>query len=206
MADPLRLGVLVAAAWALLALGAQYLRSRAYGRREWFAPAAGSAARGVAYAFGPGLSPAAKESARENLPVYFTGVTYHLGVFASLAALALALAGVTPAGVALAGLRVLSLLGALAGAVLLVRRVRERHLRALSLPDDFVANGLTTLFVALTCVRTLAPAAAAAQMIAAMLLLLYLPLGKIRHCVFFFSTRWHSGVHFGRRGVLPPAA
>jgi hypothetical protein len=36
-------------------------------------------------------------------------------------------------------------------------------------------------------------------------LFLYLPFGKIRHCVFFFSTRYHFGAFFGRRGVLPPA-
>jgi hypothetical protein len=206
MDGALRVGVLACAAWALLALGVQFLRTRAYGRRPRFAPAAASAARGVAYAFGPGMSPAAKESAREHLPVYFTGVTYHLGVYASLAALALALAGVTPGGAALAALRVLSPLGAAAGAVLLARRATERHLRALSCPDDFAANALTTLFAALTFAATLTPAAEPARALAAMALLLYVPLGKIRHCVFFFSTRAHSAAHFGRRGVLPPPA
>jgi hypothetical protein len=32
---------------------------------------------------------------------------------------------------------------------------------------------------------------------------LYIPLGKIRHCVFFFYTRILFGAFFGRRGVLP---
>jgi hypothetical protein len=202
----LRIAVLGAAAWAVVALAVQYLRARAYGPRRWFAPAAAPAWRGVAYAFGPGMSPAAKESARENLPVYFTGVAYHLGVFASLAALAAALAGATPAGALLAALRGLSLLGAAAGVILLARRMREPHLRALSTPDDFLANGLTTWFTALTFAATLTPAGEAARLAAAVALLLYVPLGKIRHCVFFFSTRRHSAAHFGRRGVLPPAA
>jgi hypothetical protein len=43
-------------------------------------------------------------------------------------------------------------------------------------------------------------------MAAAIVLLLYVPLGKIRHCLFFFATRYHTGIYFGRRGTLPPAA
>jgi hypothetical protein len=38
----------------------------------------------------------------------------------------------------------------------------------------------------------------------AVLLLVYAPLGKIRHCLFFFSTRSQLGAFFGRRGTYPP--
>ena len=37
----------------------------------------------------------------------------------------------------------------------------------------------------------------------AMLLLAYAPLGKIRHCLFFFIARGHLGRHYGRRGTFP---
>ena len=37
-------------------------------------------------------------------------------------------------------------------------------------------------------------------------LAVYVPLGKIRHCLFFFPTRYFFGSYFGRRGVLPPGA
>ena len=36
------------------------------------------------------------------------------------------------------------------------------------------------------------------------LLLAYAPLGKIRHCLFFFTTRSAFGTFFGRRGTYPP--
>ena len=45
--------------------------------------------------------------------------------------------------------------------------------------------------------------ALAMLLIAAMVLLCYAPLGKIRHCLFFFLSRYHLGRHFGRRGTFP---
>ena len=38
------------------------------------------------------------------------------------------------------------------------------------------------------------------------LLLVYLPLGKLRHAVFFFVARGDYGRRLGFRGVYPPAA
>jgi len=32
---------------------------------------------------------------------------------------------------------------------------------------------------------------------------LYIPVGKIRHCFFFFYSRILFGLFYGRRGVLP---
>lgn len=36
------------------------------------------------------------------------------------------------------------------------------------------------------------------------LLMLYLPVGKLRHTLYFFAARYHLGIFFGRRGVWPP--
>jgi hypothetical protein len=206
MSDPLRTGVLLCAAWAALALGAQLLRTRAFGRRRWISSEAAPPWRGVAYGFGPGMLPAAKESARQHPAVYLTGVAYHAGVFAAFALLALSVAGLAPGGPVLPALRALGLMGAAAGAGLLVRRARSAPLRAISSPDDYLANALTSLFAALAAAGGLGPAAEAGFAGAAMALLLYVPVGKIRHCAFFFVTRYHSGYFLGRRGVLPPAA
>jgi hypothetical protein len=203
--DPLRIGALAGAAWLLVVLGAQVGRALAHGRRELFAPAAGSARRGVAWAFGPGMSPSAKESVRAHLPVWFAGVGYHLGVFTAFVSLALLLANAPARGPARPVVAVLTGLGAACGAGLLARRAVTPLLRGLSGPDDYVANLLTTAFAALACAHAQAPAAAGAFLVAATALLLYAPLGKIRHCFFFFTTRYHWGTHFGRRGVFPPA-
>jgi hypothetical protein len=206
--DALRIGVMVCGLGAGGALALQAARARAFGRRPLFAPAAGSAARGVFYAFGPGMSPMAKESTRTHPWAYTLGVAYHLGVFAAFGYLLLLLFGDGaargPAGVSAALLGVLLFAGVIGGLGLLVRRYVTAHLRGLSVPDDAVANVLTTGFVALAGARLRSPAAEPALLAAAMLLLCYVPVGKIRHCVFFFVSRRHLGRHFGRRGTFPP--
>jgi len=206
MVDLLRIVVVVAAAWALLALTALIVRARAWGRVEYFARAAAPPMAGVVYAFGAGMSPTAKESAREHLTTYLAGVAYHIGVFASLAYLVLLVAGVGIGGVVLLVLQLLTLLATICGATLLIRRVADRQLRRLSCPDDYVANLLTTGMVALACVATVSPRLQAPFLGESALLLLYMPLGKIKHCFFFFTTRYYLGAHFGRRGTFPPRA
>jgi hypothetical protein len=37
-------------------------------------------------------------------------------------------------------------------------------------------------------------------------LMLYTPVGKLRHMIYFFAARFHLGFFFGRRGVWPPEA
>ena len=78
-------------------------------------------------------------------------------------------------------------------------------LRPLSVPDDYLSNGLATLAVSLAGLSALGLAPAAPPLAAGFALLLYLPFGKIRHCLFFFPARFAFGTFFGRRGVFPPA-
>lgn len=203
--DGLRLGVAVCALGAALALGVQVWRTRAYGLQPPQAAPAGSAWRGLLYAFGPGMSPAAKESTRAHPLVYGLGVSYHLGIFTAAGVLVRVVAGAaapttTPRVVALA----LLALGSVGGVALLVRRARSARLRAFSVPDDYLSNFLATLFVVLAGAALLAAGAVPAFLMAAMLLLAWTPLGKIRHCLFFFAARGHLGRHYGRRGAFPP--
>jgi hypothetical protein len=202
--SPLHIGVLASGAWTLIVLGALHARARAWGRRELFAPAAGDPRQAVVYAFGRGMWPDAKESARENLPTWFAGVGYHLGIFAGLGYVALVLAGVEPGGALRRGFQVALLAGALCGTGLLVKRVVTPRLRGLSCPDDFLSNLLTTAFTGLAFARTVSVGLGGIFLAETILLLLWLPLGKIRHCLFFFTTRHHMAVHFGRRGAYPP--
>lgn len=204
MIPALRIGVLACGVWAVALVGALHMRARGYGRRELFARAAGDPRKGVAYAFGKGMSPAAKESAREHLPTWFAGVGYHLGIFAGLGYVALLLVGIEPDGILRWGFRVLLLAGSLCGIGLLAKRALTPHLRRLSCPDDFLSNSLATAFVALACARTIFSRLDAVFLAETMLLFLWVPLGKIRHCLFFFTTRYHMATHFGRRGTLPP--
>jgi hypothetical protein len=202
--DPLRLGVALAAVWAVVALLAELVSTLAFGRRRLFARAAAEASAGVVYAFGPGLLPGAKESVQRHLPTFFAGIAYHGGIFSAFALLFLSLMpDAVPASVS-AALALVAAVGAVAGLGLLGRRALTGHLRTISRPDDWVANLLATAFAALGALATAAPTVRPAFWTAAIVLLLYVPVGKIRHCVFFFLTRLRFGAFFGRRGVLPP--
>ena len=90
-----------------------------------------------------------------------------------------------------------------AGIVLLVKRRIKPNLRRLSNPDDFIANFFVDIFLALTILSSFNPAWKNSWMICSILLFIYIPAGKIRHCFFFFTTRIVFGKFFGRRGVYP---
>ncbi len=206
MWTPLHICVLAMGVWALIALTGQVLRARAHGKIEYFARAAGSPTGGVAYAFGTGMSPTAKESAREHLATYFAGVGYHTGIFASFACLALVIVGAGLNGSGLRVLQALCLVGALCGAGLLIKRISSPQLRRLSCPDDYLANLLTTAFAGLASVAPFSPTLQGVWLAESVVLLFYMPIGKIKHCFFFFTTRYYLGAHYGRRNVLPPHA
>ena len=186
-------GVLLALAWCLTALGVQVAQARSRGRGTAFAPAAGNPHAGVAYAFTGGMAPWAKESVRMNPGFYALGMVFHLGVFAAF--LTLALPGRPQA--------LLSLLGALAGLGLLGKRLFTT-LGSWSTGDDVLSNLLVTAVCAMAGATLILPAAQGALPWAVIVLLVYIPLGKIRHCVFFFLSRYHFGAFFGRRGTFPP--
>lgn len=199
MSPLLVIGVLASAAWAAGGLALLHAEARAYGQRPLHAAPAGDPAAGVRYAFTGAMSPTAKESVREHLPSYAAGLAYHAGIFAALGLLATTLAEFSLPAPLRAMVQVLLALGTLGGVALLLKRVLKPELRGLSTPDDVLSNLLATAFVALACFGP-----STAWLLNAMLLLLYLPLGKLRHSLFFFVARRQLGAFFGRRGVFPP--
>jgi hypothetical protein len=102
-------------------------------------------------------------------------------------------------------------LGAIGGASLLAKRLSDPMLRGISCPDDYISNFLATAFAATALASALMGQtmgqtwATRSFYVASVALFLYLPLGKMRHCLFFFTTRRHFGEFFGRRGCMPPA-
>ena len=188
--------LLVAAAWLALAR-----RSLGSVRVQLFAPPRGSAARGVRYAFTAAFLPGAKESASGHLPTYLAGIVYHGGIFAMLARLALTLLAVAPPVLVDRALAWLFALALGCGLALLVKRQVRPALRALSVPDDLIANVLVDAALALGLAAALAPGATAAFQLAGAALLLYAPLGKLRHMLFLVTSRRLWGGYYGRRGV-----
>jgi len=200
----LHMVVVLALAWVVLAMARQYAKAKAYGKRTLYAKPAGDPAEGVRYAFTWGMAPWAKESVMQHLPSYLAGIAFHAGVFSAFLLMLLALAGVQLPAALLPLARILTLIGAVGGFSLLLKRMYTPQLRGLSVPDDFVANFLSSMFVLLAFDWTFRPALERLWLGEAVALLAYLPLGKIRHCLFFFMTRYHLGAFFGRRGTFPP--
>jgi nitrate reductase gamma subunit len=88
------------------------------------------------------------------------------------------------------------------GFFILIKRLSLSKLRNLSNPDDYISNFLVTIFQVATILLLLTGQKAEFQHnIIASILLLYLPLGKLKHVVYFFAARYQLGLFFGRRGV-----
>ena len=202
----LRLAVFAASAASLIALAARARWAAAFGGPDACAPARGSARRGIAYALGRGLLPWEKESARRHLVTYLAGIIYHTGIFSAFAVLAALAAGFSIPRPIVFLLRLGLAAGLVSGIGLFVKRAVLPLSRALSRLDDYAANLLVNLFLALALAASLDARTADPFMALAVILLLYIPMGKIRHCLFFFRSRIHFGRLLGRRGVLPPGA
>lgn len=170
-------------------------------------PIKGSLPKGIQYAFTTGMMPWAKESTRIHLIAYLRGIGFHIGIFAAIGAVILSpFWGYLPPLLSLLLFWVL-ILGALLGAAGGVMRIAEHNLRGLSLPDDHFAVWLTTLFIAVAGLAVLNEAFMIPMYIVSAIVFVYVPLGKIRHCLYFFFSRLFFGKFFGRRAVFPhPAA
>lgn len=202
----LRLALAAAGVYAVTSLAIMLARTARLGRPSGFALPAGSERAGIVYAFTRGMNPAEKDSSRNHVPTYAAGFLYHIGVFASVLFLLLVSCGLSLASTALWIIRALMLAGLVSGVMLLVKRAMFAQMRIISVPDDFLANVLVNLFLATALATTVFSAAEPVYLISAIALLLYIPLGKIRHCVYYFYTRIIFGRLFGKRGVFPRAA
>jgi len=159
--------------------------------------------RGIWYALGPGLLPWEKESASRHLTAYLGGFVYHFGIFAGFFWLFSQIFFLSLGEPGVWGLRILMTSGLLAGVGLLVKRRWHPVMRSISCPDDFVANGLVDGFLVLALLNSFDPSLRLVLYAVSILLLLYIPVGKIRHCFFFFYSRILFGRFFGRRAVFP---
>jgi hypothetical protein len=164
----------------------------------------GSILPAVKYAFTGAMNPARKESAFLHLPTYTAGMLYHLGTFMALILFVLMLFGIEPGDSLSMILAVFIMVTAISGGAILLKRILKKELIALSHPDDFISNILVTLFQLITVLMLINPSFIPAYFITTGILLLYMPIGKLKHTVYFFSARYHLGFFYGWRGVWPP--
>jgi len=198
-------GAVVALAGALICtagLARLILAAQRTPFRTDIAPARGSAARGVLYAFTLGMAPWVKESARIHWVAYIRGILFHLTIFLGLALLVASpwLAQIlTQVRLSVA---VILEVGAVTGLAGFWIRLREPALRQLSTPDDYASLGLTTLFLALGGLTAAVAELLPVFWIISGITMTYVPFSKLRHFVYFFYARIYFGLVFGHRGLL----
>ena len=196
-------GVIVSFLLSISALIWLILKTFSFGKPTLKSEAQGESKKGVNYAFVQGMMPWEKESAKRHLITYFSGFLYHGGIFlAAFYTFSLVL-GITLPGWILLGFQIVIPAAAAAGIGLFIKRNIVEYMRSISTPDDYAANLLVDTFLILSFVHTLNPGVRPVLLMVSIIMFLYIPLGKIRHCFFFFYSRILFGMFFGRRGVFP---
>ena len=190
--------------WAVAALVVQVASAWGGGRKD-YSRRSGSPGRGLLYSFTAAMTPAHKETIRLHPVKFGIGLMMHVGVVLVLIASVVAMLGPEGGWVLLRWLRPVSAIALLAGLYLLVRRARSPVLRAISVPDDYLAVAASCGLLAAACLPLGTDGYQAVFLAYVGLLLGYLPLGKLRHAVFFFIARGDYGRRLGYRGVYPPA-
>lgn len=195
---------LFSAAICLLACGFHFFRLIRLGNTIDNAKPAGNTTKAITYSMVKAMSPQKKETAFLHLPTYAAGILFHLGTFASLLVFILSFFIPIPEGLVLWLLIAFFGSSGLCGAAILIKRVFNKKLRQLSNPDDYISNILVSSFHLITAAALASWLRSSVYYLAASLLFLYLPLGKLKHTVYFFAARYHLGYFFGYRGVWPP--
>jgi hypothetical protein len=169
------------------------------------APAKGAAGPGVLYAFSLGMMPWAKESTRRHLVAYLRGIGFHVGIFSGILALLASPFWPRLPSLAIAALAILTGLGAVLGVAGTAMRLLEPNLRRISTLDDHTSVLLVAVFLGATSAALARAGWMPAMYLSATAMLFYAPLGKIRHCIYFFLSRLFYGTFIGRRAVVHPA-
>jgi hypothetical protein len=163
---------------------------------------AGSPAAGVRYAFTLGMMPWAKESTRIHLLAYLRGIVFHVGIGAGLLGLIVALWRPDIPSVLRALLAGVLAVAAVAGWGGFAARFVEPGLRKLSTPDDIVAVALVSGFLSVGALAWWDARWMGVYLLVGAATLVAIPFTKIRHCFYYFFSRYFFGLFYGRRGVL----
>ena len=175
-----------------------------YGNPDDFSRPLGNTQKAIRYSFTGAMNPARKESAFLHLPTYTAGILYHIGTFLSAFLFILFLFRYEPPLFTGYVVLVFLLVSGMSGLAILIKRLANKKLRYLSNPDDYISNFLVTSVHFITALALYNPMILPAYFIAIGILFLYLPLGKLKHTVYFFAARYHLGLFYGWRGTWPP--
>lgn len=178
-------------------------KTLSFGKKNLFAKPRGSAGKGVLAAFTTGMMPWKKESARNHLPTYITGVIYHIGIFLSMVVFLSKMVSYSIPDSLIHLLRAGLAAGLIGGLGLFIKRLALPAIKFISNPDDYASNLIVTSFLAFALLTMHSNNWLWLWYLNAIIMFVYIPLGKIRHCFFFFYTRILFGRFQGRRGIMP---
>ena len=188
----------------MLSLSLHLIRLVKLGNPVDYSDQKGNIAKGVQYSITGAMSPKQKESAYLFLPTYTAGLMYHFGTFLSIFLFLFLFTGIEISTVIVWCISAFLSLSVISGLGILFKRILKKNLRYLSNPDDFISNILVTLFQIFTIIVVLFNEAHQIYYISVSLLLIYMPLSKLKHTLYFFAARYHLGFFYGWRGVWPP--
>ncbi|HHS13669.1 MAG TPA: hypothetical protein ENN03_07895 [bacterium] len=188
----------------LLSAVYQWIRVFINANTEDFTQPKGTVLPAFAYALTGAMMPHKKETAFLHLPTYWMGIAYHLGSFVALAWLPVHFfEWRIPDSIMIVCAAVL-IPSVFSGLIILIKRISVSSLRHLSSPDDYFSNALVTLFQAISSMALLGIIPVFLVLSIGGLLLMYIPVGKLRHVIFFLIARFFLSWFYGRRGVWPP--
>ena len=166
-------------------------------------PARGNINSAIIYSFTGAMSPVKKESAYLHIPTYTAGLIFHLGTFFSFFWLIILFFDIQFYKWFDYTSSLLIFTAGICGIGILIKRIVSLKLKSLSNPDDYISNILVTGFQAITALTIILPHILPSLFIYSTLLFLYMPVGKLRHTIYFFTSRIKLGMFYGKRGVWP---
>lgn len=191
--------------FSIFFISALFLIFQVFHRKGVFdpSPLKGNIKKAIIYSFVGAMLPTKKESAILHLPTYIAGIVYHLGIFFSFFWLILLFFDIQTKDWFQSVSAYFLFVSSLFGLSLLIKRMTLSYMRSFSNRDDYFSNLLASgfqIFIALSLIiNDLIPY----LFVYSAILFIYIPLSKLRHSIYFFTTRIHLGIFYGRRGVWP---
>jgi hypothetical protein len=187
----------------LISCLSQFFKVILSGLPKDFSQPLGKTLPAIVYSFTGAMSPTKKETAYLHLPTYSAGIIFHIGTFCGIFCLIVLFFNIQLLEWLKLSFAILLIVSAICGLSILIKRISVSKLRNLSNPDDYISNVLVTGFHILLTITILNNRILPVLLIYSTVLFLYLPIGKLRHTIYFFTSRIHLGFFYGWRGVWP---
>ncbi len=169
--------------------------------------------KGSVYSLFNIVMPWGMESTRTKPFFYAQFVMFHVGVVAAIGLSFLipyAPGLLTPHAPMVSNvIQILCFVACAIGLMRMVRRLTNKHVKAISTPDDYFSLILLTVWFAFAGLSAHNAAVAGAEAIQltyfvlTAFFLIYVPFSKISHYLYYPFTRWWLGRTLGHRGVYP---